>query len=131
MRKLFVGLLVALFALPAGAADCQTVGFDGGYITSRTGNQSTVRTGLVGSNLWVQVGEFTGQDEYEGTVSYEIGGSTGAVVCPDGSVTFISEAPLVPAPPPAPLVEERTETVEGAPSVSVVLHPGTGGYLEF
>ena len=71
------------------AAECQTVTISDGAITSRAGNEATIRTGLVGNYLWVQVGEYVGQDELEGTVSHEVpAGATGAVVCEDGSVTF-------------------------------------------
>ena len=68
-RALTAIALIAVFAMPAAAADCQDLTFDGGYITGRSGNVDTVRTGLIGPNLWVQVGEYVGQDEREATVS--------------------------------------------------------------
>lgn len=92
-------LMLVAFSLPAGAASCQTLTFDDGYIVERSGNTETVRTGLVGSYLWVQLGEYTGQDELEGTVSHEISPQTyRATVCDDGSVTQILDA-LVINPP--------------------------------
>jgi len=92
-------LMLVAFSLPAGAASCQELSFDDGYIVERSGNTETVRTGLVGGYLWVQVGEFVGQDELEGTVSHEISPETiRATVCDDGSVTQILGA-LVVNPP--------------------------------
>lgn len=133
MRRKFAlaAILVALVASPAYGADCQNLTFEGGYITSRTGNVSTVATALVGPYLQVQIGESAGLDERVGTVSHEIGGSSGAVVCPDGSVTFTQAAP---EPLPEPTVEDNpleapVEIV--TPDPMPILHPGTGGVQEF
>jgi hypothetical protein len=80
--------LVMVLAVPAMAADgCLTLTFEDGVITSQTG-EAEVRTALIYPYLWVQTGPNVGQDEYEGTVSHDIGDATGAVVCDDGSVAL-------------------------------------------
>lgn len=138
MKRRHLAALVAaltLIALPATAEDCQALTFDAEqYITSRSGNDATIRTGAVGPNLWVQVGEYTGQDEYEGTISYPIpAGASSATVCPDGSVVFRTDLEFDPMPT---LIVADVEpvtvepVVERAPEFVPVIH-FDGGVQEF
>lgn len=137
MRKLLIAGILMVLAIPAAASDCQSLTFDGGYITGRSGNTDLVRTGLIGSNLLVQVGEYTGQDEYEGTITHQVPASAvGATVCPDGSVSFEQAAVVAESEPveePAELLTE-SEVEELRPETRanyIATHPGTGGLQEF
>jgi hypothetical protein len=141
MRRAFItAAILAVFAVPAGATDCQNLTIEGGYITSRSGNVETVRTGLIGSYLNIQVGQVdpASQDERSAeTFSAEVPSrAAGASVCPDGSVSFtLTEV----APDPEPVGEPtelltETEVEELRPetrAVYVATHPGTGGVQEF
>jgi len=130
MRRAFITLaIIGLFAVPATAADCLNLTIDGETITARSGNDQMVRTALVGTFLWVQTGEYTGQDELEGTVSHDVpAGAIAASVCPDGSVNFNVAATVIPEPE-----AEGVEllTVEEIVELPVLLHPGSGGLQEF
>lgn len=138
MKRRYLAALVAaltLIALPATAEECQALEFDNaGYITSRSGNSTTIRTGAVGPNLWVQVGEYTGQDEYEGTISYPIpAGASSATVCPDGSVVFRTDLEYDPMPT---LIVADVEPVNAEPVTDTALEyvpviHYTGGVQEF
>lgn len=133
-------ILVGLFAIPASAADCQNLTIEGGYITSRSGNVETVRTGLIGPYLNIQVGHVDPamQDERSAdTFSAEVPSSAvGASVCPDGSVSF-QLAEVAPQPEPAPEGVElltETEVSELRPETRagyIATHPGSGGFQEF
>lgn len=104
--SVFAGALALslMLALSAGAADCQNVDLISG---ATSGNDQTVRTGIVGAFLWVQTGEYAGGDELDGTISHEIpAGAITASACPDGSVSFD-----VPDPAPVEVVVD-VEPVE-------------------
>lgn len=118
-----VGALTALlmglgliFSITAEASGCETYDF-----TTRTfsGSGETLRvswvTQDVHSLLWVQTGEYYGQDEYENTVSHEVPeGATEATICEDGSVSW-----LIPAadPMPVPVVVDVPADPVAAPTV--------------
>ena len=120
-RWLSVILLAAFgalfFATSARASDCQTVTFEAGYITSRSGNDQTIRTGLIGKYLNVQVGEYTGQTEQDvSTFSVDVPvDAVAATVCPDSTVSFVLSDP---APVPVVVDTEPTTTLTDDPQGS-------------
>lgn len=99
LTALVIGFLL-LSTMTASASTCETYDF-----TTRTfsGSGETLRvswvTQDVHSLLWVQTGEYYGQDEYENTVSHEVpDGATEATICDDGTVSW-----LIPAADPMPV----------------------------
>jgi hypothetical protein len=96
-RKFAVASLFAvLFAMPAGASDCQSGSIDWSEGSPRweTGDESTtgLRTAVVGRFLWVQVGEAE-------PTSVELSGDESSVtVCLDGTSTFTHSRVVVAEP---------------------------------
>ena len=86
-RKFAVtSLFAVLFALPAGAAECQVGSIDWSEGSPRweVGDTATdgLRTAVVGRFLWVQVGDAD-------PISVELtGDESSATVCLDGTATF-------------------------------------------
>jgi hypothetical protein len=93
-RKLAVALLfVVLFAVPAGASECQSGSIDWSDGSPRweTGDDWTegLRTAVVGRFLWIQVGDD------EATSVPLSGDESAATVCLDGTATFTHSGPVV------------------------------------
>jgi hypothetical protein len=96
-RKFAVASLFAvLFALPAGASDCQVGSIDWSEGSPRweTGDDGAagLRTAVVGRFLWVQVGDAD-------PISVElVGDESSATVCLDGTSTFTHSEAVVAEP---------------------------------
>ena len=127
LQATIIGLVVALFAIPATAEGCVNIEInheDGQtWAGAYTGDRDTtaLRAGVVGHFLWIQYGEAEGRAEYDETVSVDVSDPSiiGATVCPDGTVTLHQATPVeadktAAAPQVVDMVEEYPETIDPA-----------------